>query len=73
MGSSTRLKNCKSLFACITNSMKSPDNANAREHDYEDEHDKQPDGIHVPILAIAPGSAHRGTASETGLFVLAPS
>jgi hypothetical protein len=53
LGSSLRLEKCESLFARITNSMKGPDDADAREHDYEDEHSEQPDGIHVPILSAA--------------------
>ena len=37
--------------------MKGADDVDAREHDYEDEDNEQPDGIHVFILSGAPASA----------------
>ena len=45
LGSSLRLEKCECLFARITNSMKGADDADAREHDYEDEHNEQPEGL----------------------------
>lgn len=57
LGGSLHLENCESLFARITNSTKGADDADAREHDYEDEDNEQPDGIHVFILSGAPACA----------------
>ena len=61
LGSTLHLETRESLFARITNLMKGADDADAREHDYEDEHNEQPDGIYVPIRSAAPACARRGT------------
>jgi hypothetical protein len=59
LASSLRLENCESLFARITNSMEGANDADACGHDYEDEDNEQPEGIHVFILSGVPACAGR--------------
>lgn len=66
LGSSLRLKNRESLFTRITNSMKGADDADAREHDYEDEDNEQPDRIHGFILSEAPPAPGSGRVNAIG-------
>ena len=66
LGGSLRLEKGESLFARITNSMKGADDADAREHDYENEHSEQPDGIHVPHPFSSTACACKPTLSGTG-------
>lgn len=44
--------------------MKRADDADTRERGYEDEHDEQPDGIHLPMLSAAIARACRATLSD---------